>query len=109
MMEKQKGYMIIADGSIHSDAEGSPTGLFVRGYFQDNRFFPEGNIEGEGQLGASGQPGWMELSTGTFYGIQVSRPPFPPYIEGYMTPDGFQPSSRRVIYKLYEFLEQNFK
>ncbi len=100
MMDKQKGYMLIADGNIHSDSEEPPTpiGLFVRGYFQDDRFFPEGNIEGRGSLGDSGQPGWMELFTGTFYGIQTPRPPFPPYIEGYMTPEGFQPSSRRVIY-----------
>lgn len=98
-MEKQKGYMLIADGSIHSELEGPPKGgLFVRGFFQDDRFFPEGNIEGEGSLGTSGHPGWMELFTGTFYRMQTSRPPFPPYVEGYMTPDGFKPSSKRVIY-----------
>ncbi len=98
MKEKKKGYMLLADGSIHSDLEGPPKGLFARGYFQDDKFFPEGNIEGEGPLGASGSPGWMEFFTGTFYGMQTSRPPFPPYVEGYMTPDGFQPSSRRVVY-----------
>ena len=98
MTEKQKGYMLIADGSFHSDSEEPLIGLFVRGYFQDDRFFPEGNIEGKGSLGASGHHGWMELFTGTFYGMQTSRPPFPPYVEGYMTSEGFQPSSRRVVY-----------
>jgi len=98
MTEKQKGYMLLADGSIHSELEGQPKGLFVRGYFQDDKFVPEGNIEGEGTLGASGHPGWMELFTGIFFGMQTSRPPFPPYVEGYMTPEGFQPSSRQVVY-----------
>ena len=57
MKEKQKGYMLLADGSIHSELEGPPKGLFVRGHFLDDKFFPEGNIEGEGPLGASGHPG----------------------------------------------------
>jgi hypothetical protein len=100
MKKKQNGYMYLADGSIHSEAEGSPKDLFVSGYIQEDKFFPEGDIEGKGPLGTSGYPGWMELfgTQGTFHGMETARPPFPPYVEGYMTPDGFQPSSRRVIY-----------
>jgi len=98
LKEKQKGFMFLADGSIHPELKELPKGFFVREYFQDDKFVPEGNIEGEGPLGASGHPGWMELYTGTFYGMQTSRPPFPPYVEGYMTSEGFQPSSKRVVY-----------
>ncbi len=90
--------MLLADGSIHSDSEGPPKGLFVSGYIHDEKFFPEGDIEGEGSLGGAGHPGWIELFNGTFHGDETSRPPFPPYVKGVMTSDGFSPYSRRVVY-----------
>ncbi|MHA2299175.1 MAG: hypothetical protein ACXADA_24360 [Candidatus Hodarchaeales archaeon] len=97
MKDREKGYLLLVDGSIHSESEEQPNGFFVRGFVEGDRFYPEGDIEGEGTL-TTGSTGWLELSTGTFHGMQTSRPPFPPYIEGIMTPEGFLPSSRKINY-----------
>ncbi|MFX0066352.1 MAG: hypothetical protein ACFFC7_29665 [Candidatus Hermodarchaeota archaeon] len=99
MNEKRRGYILLVDGSIHLESEKPPQSLYVRGYIQGEIFLPEGDILGEGPLGEAGHPGWMELTNGIFYGMETSRPPFPPYVEGYRTPKGeFRPSSRQVVY-----------
>ncbi|MEW5850083.1 MAG: hypothetical protein AB2A00_14940 [Myxococcota bacterium] len=98
-MAEQSGYLLLKDGSIHPDTDGRPQGLYVGGKLVDGRFTPEGNVQGDGPLGESGSPGWMELNDGSFHGDQTARPPFPPYIKGYRTREGeFRPKSRLVNY-----------
>lgn len=100
MAEIQPGFLSLADGRIVSTTDRPPAGVYVRGKIRDGRFSPEGDVEGEGPLGEAGQPGWMELLDGTFHGEQTGRPPFPPYVKGYMTPQGeFRPASRKVVYQ----------
>jgi hypothetical protein len=92
------GYYLFSDGKVHPDSEGAATGLHVRGILDGDRFTPVGDVDGEGDLGGAGAPGWLELSDGSFHGEQTGRPPFPPYVEGAMTDNGFVPNTRTVNY-----------
>jgi hypothetical protein len=92
-------YFVFASMSVVVQ-ETPPEGLYVAGKVAKSRYLPEGEVMGEGPIGAAGgAPGWLELMDQGFHGAQTSRPPFPPYIEGVMTNDqGFVPSSRQVHY-----------
>ena len=99
------GYRLLADGSIHPSREGPPQGLYVRGTLQSSnnesvyRFEPVGEIEGTGEFGKSGRPGWMELQDGSFHGDEEARAPVRPYVRGVRVSDGrFQPLSRKITY-----------
>lgn len=99
MVDQPVGYLLLAKGRIVPDPAEPPSGLFLRGTIKDGVFAPEGAIEGDGEFGDAGQPGWMELADGSFHGDQTSRPPFPPYVRGYLTKSGeFRPLSRKVTY-----------
>lgn len=77
-----------------------PPGLHVRGSQDGDFFVPQGDVLGEGPLGEAGTPGWLELGPRQFQPDRVARPPFPPYLQGYLTPQGeFRPSSRTVVYR----------
>jgi hypothetical protein len=92
-------YLILATGKMHPASSGSPQGLYIKGKIENGQFIPEGDIQGDGPLGDVGSPGWMELRDGGFHGEQTSRPPFPPFVKGFMTKDGeFRPSTRTVTY-----------
>ena len=95
----QRGYLLIADGSVHLSGEGEPTGLFVSGTMEGGRFVPEGDVQGDGPIGTAGTPGWLELLDGSFTVSDTGREPLPPYVAGAMTPEGiFSPTSRQVAY-----------
>ena len=99
MADEQSGYLAIAHGRIVPDSGQPPAGLFLRGTIRDGLFVPAGAIEGDGPFGEAGQPGWMELADGSFHGDQTGRPPFPPYVRGYLIKGGeFRPLSRKVTY-----------
>ncbi|MBN2358037.1 MAG: hypothetical protein JXR83_01200 [Deltaproteobacteria bacterium] len=99
MADEQQSYLVLASGRILTNTSEPPPGLYLVGKFRDGLFAPEGAILGDGAFGDAGQPGWMEISDGSFHGDQTSRPPFPPYVRGYMTKGGeFRPLSRRVNY-----------
>src|SRR6266852_5192831 len=84
------GYLLLANGRVHRDSEGPPTGLYVRGKTLPTRkqglyrFEAVGDILGDGDLGGGGQPGWMELHDGFFHPVQETRSPFPPYVQGHI-------------------------
>jgi hypothetical protein len=81
-------------------AAAPPSGLFVRGTLAVEVFSPQGDVEGDGPLGDAGTPGWFELGPRKFFPDMTGRPPFPPYLKGYLTPQGeFRPSSRTVLYQ----------
>jgi hypothetical protein len=103
--EKTNGYILLADGSIHFDSDGPPSGLFLRGNvpltrkLKPDHIDPVGDVRGDGPLGQGGAPGWMELTNGSFFGAQTARAPFKPYLNGYRDEAGkFSPSSRTVVY-----------
>lgn len=73
-------------------------GFYVRGQKRDGNFLPEGEVQGDGELATSGsgQPGWMELSTGQFYPMHTAKTPISPYVNGFRTDHGFVPSTREI-------------
>lgn len=74
-------------------------GLFVEGSQDGAVFRPIGHVQGQGQLGAGGGSGWLELASGDFQPDRTGRPPFPPYLKGYLTKEGeFRPTSRTITY-----------
>lgn len=95
--QPSQAFLELASGKVVAVA---PQGLHVRGAMEGGVFVPEGDVLGEGPLGEAGQPGWLELASGQFLPDFTARPPFPPYLKGYRTPQGeFRPSSRTVIYQ----------
>ena len=99
MRDTTAAYLVLTDGSIHDGGSYPAASLYVKGTLDQGRFMPQGDIEGEGALGEAGQPGWMELADGAFHGDMTSRPPFPPFVRGFRSPQGeFRPKSRQVQY-----------
>lgn len=97
VVQTSQAFLELASRKVVATAPG---GLHVRGATQGGVFTPEGDVLGEGPLGDAGQAGWLELASGQFFPDFTARPPFPPYVRGYRTPQGeFRPSSRTVIYQ----------
>lgn len=96
-MSSGNEYLELASGKVLRGG-APPSGFFVRGRMQEGRFIPEGDVEGDGQLGDSGMPGWLEVADGSFHGDQTARPPFPPFIRGVQSSSGeFRPTSREIV------------
>ncbi len=95
-------FLLLATGQTQLQGSNEPVGLYVAGVIESGRFAPQGDVQGDGELageGEDGQPGWMELIDGSFYGAQTARAPTPPYVQGRMDAEGlFHPTSRRVVY-----------
>ena len=95
--ESSSGCRALGDGRYKANAP-SCDGLFVRGTLTGGVFTPASDVEGKGTIGANaGHPGWLELSSGEFFGQETARAPTAPYVEGSMTTTGFVPSSRSVV------------
>ena len=90
-------WMSLKDGKLHRGLDEAPIGLYAAGDVEAERFVPGGDIEGQGPIGAEGTAGWLDLATGKFIAHSEPQPP-PPYLEGAMTPSGFSPKSRKVVY-----------
>lgn len=90
-------WMSLKDGKLHRGLDEAPIGLYAAGNMENGRFAPGGEIEGDGPLGAPGTEGWLDLATGAFIARGQPKPP-PPFVEGAMTPSGFSPGSRKVVY-----------
>ena len=91
-------YALLVDGSIHPDTDGPPSGFFVRGTLSGRQFLPQGDVQGDGEFGKTGQPGWMELRDGAVHRAQEARNPVRPYIEGHTSDGTFRPDSRNIAY-----------
>ena len=96
MTENQSVFFVLSTGKIQPASEPSPASFHIKGHFSGGRFIVESQVLGSGILASSGRPGWMEIPSGQFYSQEVMRGQTPPYINGYMTEEGFIPSSRQV-------------
>ena len=89
-------YFVLATCEV---MDAAPEGLYVAGVLDEaGHFVPTGMVEGDGPLADVAAQGWLELTNPQFCGLQTSRPPRAPYIEGAMTGRGFVPCSRTVVY-----------
>jgi hypothetical protein len=92
-----RSYLLLTDGSYHDDGAPPPLGLYVPGTRSDDAFVPEGDILGEAELEPRGEPGWMELTDGSFHPQVAARQPVPPYVAGFRSEEGiFYPSTRTI-------------
>jgi len=92
-------YLLLADGSVHTDAAAPNSGFHVAGALEGEIFLATGDVLGDGELATFGSPGWLELATGVFQSDRVARAPFPPFVRGYRDDEGrFTPSTRTVEY-----------
>jgi hypothetical protein len=90
-------WMSLGDGKVHEG--GSPSGMHVLGSVSDGAFQPVGDVVGDGEMGASGTPGWLELKTGQFHSDVQAVAPNKPFVKGFRGEDGkFKPSTRTVTY-----------
>ena len=93
----ERAHLVLADLALQPEAPAS--GFYIVGVMRGGHFVPEGEVQGEGEFGDEGHPGWLELRDLTFHGDETGRPPFPPYVRGYLGADDiFRPASRRVNY-----------
>lgn len=93
----QPATLVLRSGRLQAPGLEVPGGFYVPGRMEHGGFVPDGTVEGGGELAAEGgQSGWLELSNGAFVPAQTSRPPFPPYVNGFLTAEGFVPSTRTV-------------
>ena len=91
--------MRLVDGTLHPAEPPPAWGFYVVGQIIDEAFMPQGDIQGEGEFGESGTPGWLELIDGAFRPTTAASAPMPPYVRGYMSDDGmFAPVQRQVMY-----------
>jgi hypothetical protein len=94
--DKQSVYFVLKNGTMCSSDEPTPKTFYVVGHIEDGRFMADSDVKGDGELGQSGRPGWLEIPTGQFYSQETPRAVMSPYVNGYMTDAGFVPSSTRV-------------
>lgn len=96
MTENLSVFFRLIDGKILTLGEQEPSSFYVKGHLENGRFIVESQVLGAGQLASSGRPGWMELPSGEFFSQEVMRGVISPYVNGFMTNNGFVPSSREV-------------
>ena len=92
-------FFVLKNGSYCPTTNLTPSSFYVAGHVSDKHFVPDGRqIIGDGHLAEAGHgmPGWYELGSGNFYPMQTARSPTSPYINGFMTSEGFMPSSREI-------------
>lgn len=75
----------------------NPQQLFLRVNVKGGRVVTDPRIEGEADLPAQGTPGWYELGARKFFPTQTAKSPASPFLEGFLTENGFVPSTRQVL------------
>jgi hypothetical protein len=89
-------YYVLEDSKLKQVQQQEAGRFYIKGYFEDKRFFATSQVLGDGILATDGTPGWYELSSQHFYSQQTAQAPISPYLVGYMTPQGFVPSKKDV-------------
>ena len=93
----KKSNMILKNFSVENDTSKKPGSFYVQGYTKGGTFFPEGVVQGAGDLQIDGDlPGWFEFGSAEFYPDYMAKAPAAPYIRGFMTKNGFVPSEREI-------------
>lgn len=75
----------------------TPEGFYVKGIIVGGQFMPKTTVLGVGDLAQSGRYGWLELNTKEFFPMESPKKALTPFVKGYMTNNGFVPSSREVF------------
>ena len=89
-------YFLLKDASRTSSLPSMQSGFYVVGLVENNRFLPVSGVLGNDDFKDDGRKGWLELGRGKFYLEQSGQAKLSPYIDGYLTKEGFFPSSREI-------------
>lgn len=87
---------ILKEQKILPKGKQLPQDFYITGTIIDGNFVVNGKIQGTGSLGAAGRKGWLELNTNEFFPEESGRRAISPFVQGYMTDNGFVPSTREV-------------
>lgn len=90
-------FLTFPENIFESKHPTNPQQLFLRVDVRDGQLQADPRIEGETELTATGTPGWYELGAQKFFPMQTAKSPVSPYLEGFLSENGFVPSSRRVL------------
>lgn len=91
-----EAFFILLDQSIVEAHKQTPEHLYIKGVIEGGRFSPKSEILGVGDLAKEGRYGWLELSSKQFYPMESDKRAITPFVKGYMTQEGFAPSTREV-------------
>lgn len=76
-----------------------PNSFYVAGIIRNNEFVSKSQVLGIGELAqsGSGRYGWLELTSKEFNPMESSKKAVTPFVKGYVTKEGFVPSSRTIF------------
>ncbi len=97
--EQQTVFFILKNGSMCATKNGlDPKTFYVKGRMENGQFIvdTQSGVQGDGDLNISGRPGWLEIGGGQFFSQETGKAPTSPYVNGYMTDEGFMPSSKAI-------------
>lgn len=94
--DMQRVNMVLNSCALQSADEAAPKSFYVAGHIEGGHFVASSSVIGTGELASTGRPGWLELGSGKFYSMETPRAPSSPYVNGYMTNEGFAPSTLTV-------------
>ena len=96
-LEKATVYYILKNSTIAEKNDSVPNSFYLIGHMENGQFIlDENRVLGEGKLAKAGRPGWLEINSNQFYSQETPRSVTSPYIKGYMTEEGFIPSTEFV-------------
>ncbi len=74
----------------------TPESFYIKGLIEDGEFVPKSGILGNGELSTKGRYGWLELGSRAFFPMESDKKASTPFVKGYQTPQGFEPSTRDI-------------
>jgi hypothetical protein len=97
--DKQTVFFILKNGAMCTTKDNfDPETLYVKGSMENGQFIVDvkNGVQGDGPLSQSGRQGWLEICSGEFFPDETGKAPVSPYVNGYMTNEGFIPSSKII-------------
>ena len=94
--EGEEVFFVLKNASMCKVNAKEPTSFFLKGRVHNGNFLPQSEILGSEPLAHDGTKGWLELESGKFYTTQTPRSPKSPYVNGFMTDEGFVPDSKQI-------------
>lgn len=74
-----------------------PSSFYVTGIIKNSEFINKSQVLGTGELATDGRYGWLELKSKKFNPMESAKKAITPFVKGYLTKEGFIPSSREVF------------
>lgn len=89
-------FFLLENQKIIADQKNIPHNFYIKGVIEGGEFHPKSEVLGVGDLAREGRYGWLELNSGEFFPMESDKKAITPFVKGFMTNQGFKPSSREV-------------